>query len=133
MKSLVMAILLIGLTGLAGLITVAGVRMLSEGTLYAAEDSFDPKDVRFRLSAEFQNFDGSETFTAETVPADPAPGEGGILAYSKEDSVNHRLAFCAYPLDLGYLPATASMIEASECMLSPFDDHPVARFQVQND
>jgi hypothetical protein len=48
-------------------------------------------------------------------------------------SVNHRLAFCAYPLDLGYLPATASMIEASECMLSPFDDHPVARFQVQND
>ena len=55
------------------------------------------------------------------------------LSIKELGSVNHRLAFCAYPLDLGHLPATASMIEASECMLSPFDDHPVARFQVQND
>ena len=83
MKRLVTTILLVGLIALVGLITL-GVRMSSEGPLFAAEDSFDLKDALFRLSAEFKNFDGTETFTSETVPSDPKPGEGGILAYRKE-------------------------------------------------
>jgi hypothetical protein len=84
MKRLMITTLLIGLISLVGMITVGGVRILSEGTLYAADDSFDMKDALFRLSAEFKNFDGTETFTDETVPTSPDPGEGGILAYSKE-------------------------------------------------
>ena len=53
MKRLVTTILLVGLIALVGLITL-GVRMSSEGPLFAAEDSFDLKDALFRLSAEFK-------------------------------------------------------------------------------
>lgn len=84
MKGFVTTILRIGLIGLVGLITISGVMMLSVGTLYADGDSFDLKDILYRLSAEFQNFDGTETFTRETVPDNPEPGQGGLLAYSKE-------------------------------------------------
>jgi hypothetical protein len=81
-RLMTMTILLVGLIALVGLTTM-GVRMLSEGPLYADEDSFVQRAL-FRLSAEFKNFDGTETATDKTVSSDPKPGEGGILAYRKE-------------------------------------------------
>jgi hypothetical protein len=83
MKRLVTTILLVGLIALVGIIII-GVRVSSEEPLFADDDSFDLKGALFRLSAEFKNFDGSETFTNATVPQNPVPGEGGILAYRKE-------------------------------------------------